>query len=83
MLILIGLIMLALGILMVVFRRQIYNFTGYIEFVESWFPGGTNAFLLVFGCLLVLVGALFVTGIGNSITDPISQQLKSVFGGLK
>lgn len=83
MLILAGLIMLALGVLLVVFRRQVYNFTGYIDFVQSWFPGGTNSFIMIFGLALVLLGILFITGIGGSFTSPISDQLKSVFGGLK
>lgn len=82
-LIFIGIIMLGLGIAMVVFRRQIYNFTGYIDFVEGWFPGGTNAFILVAGCALVLLGILFITGLGGSITSPINDQLKAVFGGVK
>jgi hypothetical protein len=75
--------MLGLGVALVVFRRQVYNFTGYIDFVEGWFPGGTNSFLLIFGLFLVLLGILFITGLGNSITGPITDQLKSVFGGFK
>ena len=81
--ILIGLIMLGLGMLLVIFRRQVYNFTGYIDFVQNWFPGGTNSFLLVFGCALVLLGILFITGVGNWLTAPINDQLKAVFGGIK
>jgi hypothetical protein len=83
MLILIGLLMMAIGILMVVFRRQIYNFTGYIDFVEGWFPGGTNSFILFFGLALILVGILFIVGIGGSLLQPIGNSLKGSFGSTK
>lgn len=78
-----GLLMLVIGVVIVVFRRNIYNFTGYIDFVEGWFPGGTNTFILFFGLALVLLGIFFITGVGSSITAPINDQLKAVFGGVK
>ena len=75
--------MLALGIVMVIFRQQIYNFTGQIDFIESWFPGGTHSAEMVFGLALCLLGILFITGVGSWLTGPITDQLRGVTGGLK
>jgi len=78
--ILLGLAFLAVGVLTVVFAQQIWNFTGAIDFIESRFPGNTRAFIQLAGVVLVLLGILFVTGLGSSFTKPIGQTFGQLFG---
>ncbi len=78
--ILLGLGFLVIGVLLVVFAQQVWNFTGAIEFVESKFPGNTKAFIQLTGVILILLGILFMTGLGESITSPIGDTLGKAFG---
>jgi uncharacterized membrane protein YidH (DUF202 family) len=78
--ILLGLAFLVVGVLTVMFAQQIWNFTGAIDFIDSKFPGNTRAFIQLTGIVLVLLGILFVTGLGASLTDPIGQTFGQIFG---
>lgn len=78
--ILLGLAFLVIGALAVIFAQNIWNFTGAIDFVESKFPGNTKAFIQLVGIVLILLGILFATGLGSSVTGPISDTLSSIFG---
>ena len=80
MLIILGLVMLVIGALMVVFAQQVWDFTGAIDFVESKFPGNTKAFIQIVGVVLVIIGLLFLTGVGGFITQPIFDQVSHLFG---
>lgn len=78
--ILLGLGFLVVGVLLVVFAQQVWNFTGAIDFVESKFPGNTKAFIQLTGVILILLGILFITGLGETITGPIGETLGKAFG---
>lgn len=71
--------MIVLGTLDLVFARQVYNFTGAIDFVESHFPGYTQGFIKLVGVVLVIVGLLFFTGVGGSITGPLFEGIQHTF----
>ena len=78
-----GLILLALGVVTVIFAQNIWNFTGAIDFVENKFPGNTKAFIQLSGIVLVILGLLFLTGLGDGFTGPIGETLGKVFSGGK
>ncbi len=78
--ILLGLGFLVVGVLLVVFAQQVWNFTGAIDFVESKFPGNTKAFIQLTGVILILLGILFITGLGENLTGPIGETLGKAFG---
>ncbi len=71
--------MVVLGTLTLVFSKQVYDFTGGIDFVESHFPGNTSAFIKLFGVVLVLLGILFFTGVGGFITKPLFEGIRNTF----
>jgi len=81
--ILLGLLFLGLGIAMVVFAQQIWNFTGAIDFVEKYMPGNTKAFIQLVGVVIVILSLFFITGLGSTITGPIGDTLGKLFGQSK
>lgn len=70
--ILLGIIITVLGFLLITYRRQVLGFTGPIDFAESKFPGGTHGFLGVFGIVMVIVGLMVMTGLGDGIVNSIT-----------
>lgn len=74
-----GLLFVVLGTAMLAFNRQIYGFTGGLDFVENHLRGGTPAFLKLVAVILVVLGLLFVTGLGRFITDPLAHALNQLF----
>lgn len=74
-----GLLFVITGTAMLVFNRQIYGFTGGLDFIENHLRGGTPAFLKLVALILVVVGLLFVTGLGSFITRPIANALNQLF----
>lgn len=78
--ILLGIVFLALGILMVVFAQNIWNFTGNIPTVENLFAGSTKGFIQLCGIALILLGMLFATGLAGWLTAPIADTLRSLTG---
>lgn len=77
--IMLGIFILALGIVLVVFSLKVYNFTGQIDFIESKVPGGTLSFIKLFGILLVLIGAALATGVFTWLTQPIVNSIAKTF----
>ena len=75
-----GIVLLPIGICFVIFAQNIWNFTGSIDFVEKYFPGNTRAFIQLLGIIMILLGMLFITGIGNWLTEPLYDTLENVFG---
>ena len=75
--ILLGLFLIVLGTVMLVFNREIYGFTGGIDFVEHYFRAGTPAFLKLFSLALVLIGIMMATGFGSWLTKPLSNAFDS------
>ena len=71
--IIIGIIMVLVGILIVVFSEQIFNFTGSIGFVENHFPGNSRAFIKLMGILLVLLGVMTFSGLWAVIFKPLGS----------
>ncbi len=66
---------------MLVFNRQIYGFTGGIDFVESHFRAGTPSFLKLVSVVMVLIGLFMATGLFGWLTAPIAHSINSLFPG--
>lgn len=76
----IGLAILGLGILIVRYTQNIYNFTGGLDFIENIFHAGTPTFLRLTGIVLVVFGLGMIFGIWNWLTQPIADALKNLTG---
>ena len=78
--ILIGLGLMACGVLMVKFTFWILNVTGQQQWLEKYTgSGSTYGMYKLFGVFLVIVGILFATGFGTNVIDFLFSPLKSVF----
>lgn len=78
---LLGAALLALGIVIVRFAQNIYNFTGAMDFVERWIRAGTPAFIRIVGVVLVIFGLGMMVGLWGWLTQPIADGVKSLSGG--
>ena len=68
----IGIVGMALGLLLVVYRERIKQQVGSVSFAERWFgPGGTYTFLLLSGLLLSVGSILYMTGTLQSLVTSI------------
>lgn len=57
------LIIEAAGLSLIVYTRQIKQFTGSFDFAEKWFgSGGTYTFLKILGLLVMIATLLWITG---------------------
>lgn len=66
--ILIGLLILCGGILMLVFRYNVYRFTGDWGWAEKYLGyGSTPTAIVLFGCLIIMIGIFIITGAINTI----------------
>ena len=77
-----GLFLLAGGVAALYYNRVVFNFTGRIGFVESRMPGNSLGFIKLVAVLCVVLGLLFVTGLGSWLTQPLSSGVEQIFGGL-
>ncbi len=60
---LVGLIGFPLGLIIVVYRERIKNFTGDMAFAEKWFgQGGTYTWILLFGLAVSLGSLMYMFG---------------------
>lgn len=58
-----GLLGMVIGMLIIIFRPQIKNFTGSIGFAERYFGiGGTWTFLAIFGGMVFILSLMWATG---------------------
>jgi len=65
-----GIIGMILGMLILIFRPKIKDFTGNIGFAERYLgPGGTWTFLIFFGVIVFIVSLMWATG---SLQDSLS-----------
>lgn len=71
---------MALGLAMLKFWRNIYNFTGAIDFVERWVTAGTPAFIRIIGVILVVFGLGMTFGIWSWLTQPVADAVKGLGG---
>jgi len=74
-----GLIWIAVGMAMLIYNRQLYNFTGAIDFIESHWTAGTPSFLKLFAVALVIIGLSLATGVGGWLISPITDMAGKVF----
>jgi len=73
-----GALVLILGLVLIIYRREIYNYIGEMDFASKLFggTGGTMIFLVLFGTFLVFVGiAIIFRG-----TDMIFDFIRILFG---
>jgi hypothetical protein len=75
-----GLAMLATGLLMLKFWRNVYNFTGAIDFVERLVTAGTPAFIKIMGIALVVIGLGTIFGFWGWLTAPLVDGIKGLSG---
>lgn len=81
--IVIGLIMTALGVLMVKYTFWLVNTTGPQQWIERYTgSGSTYGIYKLVGILLALLGLLYATGFGNNVLEFLLSPFKSVFTGL-
>jgi len=60
---LIGLLVIGLGVLILKYTRQTYEFVGSFAWAEKFFGiGGTISALKLFGIVFIVVGALYALG---------------------
>lgn len=72
--------MLATGLLMLKFWRNVYNFTGAIDFVERLVTAGTPAFIKIMGIALVVIGLGTIFGFWGWLTAPLVDGIKGLSG---
>ena len=72
--------MLATGLLMLKFWRNVYNFTGAIDFVERLVTAGTPAFIKIMGIGLVVIGLGTIFGFWGWLTAPLVDGIKGLSG---
>lgn len=75
-----GIFLMAVGLTMLKFWRNIYNFTGAIDFVERWVTAGTPAFIRILGVVLVVFGLGMVFGVWSWLTQPIADSVRVLTG---
>ncbi len=81
--VLIGLLLFAIGIVMVRYSYPISRFTGAQEWIERKAgPGTTSGVYKLFGAIAIFFGMLFVTGLDNSFFPWLLSPLRSILGGL-
>ena len=56
-----GIILIAVGFVVIKFRRQIHDFTGNIDFMEKY-VGSTQNGLTLFGIILMALAVMYMTG---------------------
>ncbi len=72
-----GILGMALGLLILIFRPKIKDFTGDIAFAERYFgSGGTWTFLVILGIGLFLFSLMWATG---SMQDFLSEKIGFFF----
>lgn len=76
--ILFGSILIIIGFLMLNFRRQVYQFTGKIDFAESKFPGGTYNLIAFTGIVALVLGLAIATGVANGLSSAIFSPFDQV-----
>ncbi len=74
-----GIVWIAVGTAMLIYNRQIYSFTGAIDFIESHWTAGTPSFLKLVAIALVLMGLFMVTGVGDWIIAPFADMASKMF----
>jgi hypothetical protein len=76
----IGLAMIAVGILMVKYTFWLANTTGPMQWLERYTGGGsTYGIYKLFGVILAILGLLIATGFGDNVMGFIFSPLKGVF----
>lgn len=69
---LVGLIGFPLGIIIIVYRERVKNFTGDMAFAEKWFgQGGTYTAVLIFGLLVSIGSLMYMLGAFQSLLGGI------------
>lgn len=71
---------MAIGLLLLKFALNVYNFTGPIDFIERWVTAGTPAFIKILGVILVILGMGTIFGIWAWLTDPLVEGVKDLTG---
>ncbi|HVQ43494.1 MAG TPA: hypothetical protein VMT30_00825 [Candidatus Saccharimonadia bacterium] len=77
---LIGLSMVALGILGIKFTFWIHNVTGPLDFLERYTgSGSTYGIYKILSVLLVMIGIIWATGFGHNVMDFIFSPFVNLF----
>jgi hypothetical protein len=78
----IGILMVAAGVLTLKFNYQVVGFTGRPEWLESKLGQGSTYFAYkIFSVLLIIIGMLYATGLTAPFFGWLFSPLKHVFGG--
>jgi uncharacterized membrane protein YidH (DUF202 family) len=74
-----GALIVVVGILVVVFSENIYNFTGAIDFVERHAPGNSRNFIKLLGIIVIIIGIIVFSGAGGLIFGGILEWFAGLF----
>jgi len=68
----VGLIVVALGVIGLKFSYQIMNFTGAIDWIENKLGGGsTYTVIKIISMVMIIGGIIYMSGLGSLILRPI------------
>jgi uncharacterized membrane protein YidH (DUF202 family) len=74
-----GALIVVVGILVVVFSENIYNFTGAIDFVERRAPGNSRNFIKLLGIIVIITGIIVFSGASGLIFGGILEWFAGLF----
>lgn len=57
-----GALIVVVGVLIVMFSENIYNFTGSIDSVDRYAPGNTRNFIKLMGVAMIIAGIIVFAG---------------------
>ena len=69
----IGFVGFPLGMLLMIYRERVKNFTGDFQLAEKWFgPGGTYSALIIIGLLISVGYLMYALGTLQLILSPFT-----------
>jgi TRAP-type C4-dicarboxylate transport system permease small subunit len=80
---LIGLLLIACGVVMVKYNFKLVGITGRQDWIEDKLGSGTTYLAYqIFAVALVLIGLAMVSGLSNNLFNTLLSPLKGLFSGV-
>ena len=77
----VGLIVTAVGVLLLRYNFKIVGYTGRQDWIESKLGSGSTYFAYqIFAIIVTVGGLLYATGLGNGVLTWIFSPLQGIFG---
>ncbi len=74
-----GLLLMAYGIITLMFNYQYTNTFARSPFLEKWF-GSMYTFFKATSALACAVGLIYIVGLGDNLMDFVTRPLQKIFG---